>query len=213
MAEKKDFLKHIKPALFTFTLILGIVILVWTIKPKPREQKIQSLFLPEEIFNRDINCNFPVDLKDSRILVYYPNSIRLGDSLPINVEMELVSRKLIEENLCSIDFEVKVEAQPTHDFKEIRIIEKYKGQPKLRYFLELNPIDYQEINGSIWIFLSAKGSRALGIFRTPLFAIPFSVGMKTYFGLDYTFFQYAGFILIVFSIKELFSFFLGKPAE
>jgi hypothetical protein len=210
MAQREFINKQIKPIIFTLSLIIGLTLLIWTVKPLTKVQNRLMLFSPDALLNNNSDCTIPIEWEESTILISYPNTIRQGDSLPIFIEMELKPKQINEEVPCSLNFEVNADAQQPVSFKDIRITEKFTGQSELSFSFELNPIRSSIIEGTIWVFLLIKEDNNPESLRSPILAIPFSVIERSYFSLGYPFFQFLAIILILFSIIGLISHLFRK---
>ena len=182
----KQILKIMVYALF----ILGFGLLIWTVIPEGQVERVFSINPDFSLFSEKIDCEEIQNLLSAKFIINYPKSIRSGESGVIQVDIEKAENDASKINIdneleaCGISLEVWIDSEGVVAEPGNKIIKPYLNVPSQFIKFEVFPINDQVIKGTIWISAVFPGDAKSVLERIPIFAIPFTIHIRSLFGMS-----------------------------
>jgi hypothetical protein len=197
--------------LFIYTLIIiGSGLFIWTMLPDRRVEQLFTINPDASLFSEKLKCEKVQDLMNAKYLVNYPESIRSGESgeiLVIIEKPELIRSQIsINDELedCGILLEVWIDGKDMIIFPKNKIIEPFLGNQNQRFGFEIFPKTDQLNKGTIWIYVVYPNDKGTGVERIPMFAIPFVIQIRSFFGISVRMIRILSSLLAILSLVFLF---------
>ena len=181
-------MKHFITVGIIILLLLGLGVYWWTISPTGRINEANTINPKISLFSEEWNCSLLNDLLNSEFIVDYPKAVGYKETGVVNVTIANSLRKIESDNIdssvpCTISLEVSVDIKEMIIEPGKRSIESYSGAPFQNFIFKISPLGDGEEKGTIWIHANISNWGGTKVERIPLFAVPFTTRVKSFFGI------------------------------
>jgi hypothetical protein len=195
-------------------LMVGLGLLGWSIKLPDKIQETYHIQQDLSNFSNVINCPVFEDLVGSEILLDYPKLINYQESGDFSITINKSTNPLIgnlENNTsstCGLALEVWIDVRDAIVEPGSRSFETYLNAQSQNFYFLITPSVNPPEKGTIWIFALINTGNNKTADRIPLFAIPFIVRIKSFFGIppkiikDFSLFLIAVTLLSLILLKN-----------
>jgi hypothetical protein len=191
-------------------LIVGLGLLGWSIKSSDKIHETYNIQPDLSKFSNVKNCPFFEDLIHSEFILDYPKFINKKESGNLSITINKStnqSNSNLENNASSLfrlSLEVWIDIKDTIVEPGNRSFETYLSAQSQNFYFLITPLVNQPGKGTIWIYAIINTENNKPPDRIPIFAIPFIVRIKSFFGISPKIMTDFSLFLIVIAFLSLF---------
>ncbi len=183
-------MKQLLKILVIVFFLMGSGLLIWTIIPQNRVEKVFTIDPNYSLFYEKMKCGEVNNLLGTDFTVIYPRSIWSGEPGFVQVDIEKgkidenKTNKVNELAPCEISLEVWIDGRGMVVEPGNKIIKPYLNVPSQSIKFDIFLMYDQSVKGTIWISAVFTDNIRSVLERTPMFAVPYTIQVHSLFGLS-----------------------------
>jgi hypothetical protein len=182
-------MKNIHTTAYFILLVIGLGFLFWSVFPNGIVRESYTINPDLVLLEKVPRCDRFDQLLASEFILEYPQSVGYSGSGKVVVtiqhaiETSTVKKESNEPSDCTVALEIEIETQKLLIEPGNKIRALFNGVSAQEFRFQLSPLAHERVKGIIWIYSIISQEKVNPSMRTPLFAIPFEIRVKSLFGI------------------------------